>query len=141
MSKTKRVSFSEKPPLIRAISNPYNKDDNKRYTQSDNEYERNKRMKLLGFLSNTGTGPGFDPEILANEIRNDCAKGDENFCRRAMKFLSGIVTYDTDDDTEDGNGHRKLGGGIKRKAQTKKYKHIKTNKQKFNINKSKRIFI
>lgn len=134
MSKTKRVSFSEKPPLIRAISNPHNKDDNKRYTQSDNEYERNKRMKLLGFLSNTGTEPGFDPETLAKEIRNDCAKGDENFCRRAMKFLSGIVTYDTEYDTDD--GHRKLGGGIKRKTQTKKYKHVKINKQKFNRKKT-----
>ena len=84
---SKCVSFNDKPTLIRTISNLYNKEDNKKYSQSDNEYQRNCRMKLLGFLQNTGKETEFDPDTLAREIINDDTNRHEKWWCRVMIYI------------------------------------------------------
>ena len=93
---SRRVSFANKPPLLRSISNPYNKEDNKHSSQSAEEYIRNRQMAKTGLLRNSGKGPEFDPKKLAEEIRGYCAKGDEGFCHKAMSYVSSIFKDDSD---------------------------------------------
>ena len=127
---SRRVSFSG-TDLERQISNPFNKEDNKQYSQSSEEYQRNVQMAKTGFLRNSGRGVGFEPKKLADEIRGHCAKGDESFCHKAISYISSIFKgHDkhSDDKHSDDNGI--IRGGKKRKTRTKKYKSMKTKKRK-----------
>jgi hypothetical protein len=128
---SKRVSFTSKPPLLRTISNPDNKEDNKYSSQSAEEYLRNRQMAKTGFLRNSGKGPEFEPKKLAEEIRGHCAKGDEKFCHKAMSYVSSIFKDNRDHyDKFSGNDHMKRGGGKKKKTRKNKYKNGTTNKRR-----------
>jgi len=128
---SRRVSFASKPPLLRSISNPYNKEDNKHSSQSAEEYIRNRQMAKTGLLRNSGKGPEFEPNKLADEIRSHCAKGDEDFCHKAMSYVSSIFKDNGDHyDKFIGNDHMKQGGGIKKKTRKHMYKNGTTNKRR-----------
>tara|TARA_B110000967_G_C18650170_1_gene442943 strand:+ start:258 stop:674 length:417 start_codon:yes stop_codon:yes gene_type:complete len=128
---SKRVSFTRIPPLLRTISNPYNKEDNKYSSQSTEEYLRNRQMAKTGLLRNSGKGPEFDPKKLAQEIRGHCAKGDEGFCHKAMSYVSSIFKDDSDHyDKLSDNDHMKRGGGKKKKTRKYKYKNGTTKKRR-----------
>ena len=128
---SKRVSFTNKPPLLRTISNPDNKEDNKYSSQSAEEYLRNSQMAKTGFLRNSGKGPEFEPKKLAEEIRGYCAKGDEGFCHKAMSYVSSIFKDDSDHyDKLNDNDHMIRGGGKKKKTRKHKYKNGTTKKRR-----------
>lgn len=128
---SKHVSFTSKPPLLRTISNPDNKKDNKHSSQSAEEYLRNRQMAKTGLLRNSGKGPEFDPKKLAEEIRGYCAKGDEGFCHKAMSYVSSIFKDDSDHyDKLNDNDHMKRGGSKKKKTRKHKYKNGTTKKRR-----------
>ena len=128
---SKRVSFTRIPPLIRTISNPDNKKDNKYSSQSAEEYLRNSQMAKTGLLLNSGKGPEFEPKKLAEEIRGYCAKGDEGFCHKAMSYVSSIFKDDSYHyDKRSGNDRMIRGGGKKKKTRKHKYNNGTTKKRR-----------
>lgn len=128
---SRHVSFDSRPPLLRSISNPYNKEDNKHFSQSAEEYIRNRQMAKTGFLRNSGKGPEFEPKKLAEEIRSHCAKGDENFCHKAMSYVSSIFKDNNDHYNKfSGNDHMKRGGNRKKKTRKNIYKNGTTKKRR-----------
>jgi len=127
---SRRVSFSG-TDLERQISNPSNKEHNKNMSQSSEEYQRNVQMAKTGFLRNSGRGAEFEPKKLEEEIRGHCAKGDENFCHKAIGYLSNIFkASDKRSDDKRNDDNRIIRGGKKRRTRTKKYKSMKTKKRK-----------
>ena len=111
------VSFHpETVSLRRDISNPDNKKDNKYMSQSPEEYSNNVSGAIAGTLPDRGKGPEFDPDNLAEEIRNHCAKGDEGYCDKVLQYISSIFNF-------------KQGGGRKKKTRKSNYKNGTTKKR------------
>lgn len=100
--KKQKVTIPDNPPLVRTISNLSHKEDNEGQSQTTNEYFRNVQLSRMGFLSDSGKGPEFDPETLARAVRADCVPNDKNFCEKTMNIIYSFMNTNPEEDYKRG---------------------------------------
>jgi hypothetical protein len=96
--KKQRVSIPDNPPMVRIISNISHKEDNEEQSQTMNEYFRNVQLSHMGFLSDSGKGPEFDPETLAKVVRAYCVPSVNLFNEKIMNLIYSFTNPNLEED-------------------------------------------